>query len=157
LIYVFDTNTLSNVLNHYYPDRFPSFWNKLAEVAGNGLLVSVRECELELAAIFDRAQLERLRDHNASFFSPPTLEELDSVRRIYSVPHFRQNLETKKLLEGGPFADPFVIARASVLNGTVVTEEKFKLHAAKIPNICAHFRIGCANLQEFLLAQNWTF
>lgn len=157
MIYVFDTNSLSNVLNHYYRHRFPSFWEKFDEAIREGCLVSVRECKFELKDKFSDEAIERLVEHNADFFDSPTTEELAFITQIYSIPHFLQNLERKKLLGGGYFADPFIIAKAKVLDGVVVTEEQLKDTAAKIPNICKHFDIACVNLEGFLLKENWTF
>ena len=51
----------------------------------------------------------------------------------------------------------FVIARAVVEKRIVVTTELMKPHAVKIPNICAHFGVGCMSLAEFMDAENWTF
>ena len=69
----------------------------------------------------------------------------------------RGRARVQKLLKGGLNADPFVIARASVENRTVVTMEKLKATAAKIPNICCHFGISCLSLEEFMEAENWRF
>jgi hypothetical protein len=63
----------------------------------------------------------------------------------------------KQVLRGTPVADPFVIARAAVLGGTVVSEESFKPNAQKIPNVCQHFGIPCIKLGDFLRTQRWTF
>lgn len=30
-------------------------------------------------------------------------------------------------------------------------------NAAKIPNVCAHFKIPCIDLEEFMHRQGWTF
>ncbi len=48
MIYVFDSSSLSNILNHYYQDRFPSFWDKFDEIASQANLISVREVRNEL-------------------------------------------------------------------------------------------------------------
>lgn len=157
MIYIFDTNSLSIALKHYYPDHFPSFWDKFAEAIAGESLVSVREGRFELLEKFDVEEIKILEKYNGSFFSKPTGEELSFITQIYSISHFQQNLEKKKLLQGGYFADPFIIAKANVVEGIVVTEEKFKEHAAKIPNICKHFGIGCLNLEGFLLKENWKF
>ena len=157
MIYVFDTNSLSVVLNHYYRGRFPSFWEKFDKTVREHRLFSVRECELELKDKFNDEAVEPLTAHNTDFFADPTSDELAFLAQIYSVPHFRHNLEQKKLLKGGYFADPFVIAKARLLDGTVVTEEKLKDNAAKIPNICSHFGIECTNLEGFMSRENWTF
>ena len=41
-VFVFDSNSFV-VLGHYFPDRFPSFWNKFNTVAKSGEVVSVGE------------------------------------------------------------------------------------------------------------------
>jgi len=63
----------------------------------------------------------------------------------------------KERLQGNPVADPFVIAKAKVLNGCVVTQEKYKENAAKIPNVCKHFEILCIDLEKFMENENWKF
>lgn len=85
------------------------------------------------------------------------MEELAFITQIYSVPHFRQNLDRKKLLQGGYFADPFIIAKAKIKDATVVTEEEHPPHGAKIPNICEHFGITCVKLEGFLAIEDWRF
>jgi len=157
LIYVFDTNSLSNVLKHYYRDRFPSFWEKFDEAIGEGWLMSVHESKLELKERFGDEAVKLLEKQNTDFFGSPTTKELAFIKQIYSVRHFQHNLERKKLLGGGPFADPFIIAKARVLDGVVVTEEELRENAAKIPNICKRFDIGCVSLEGFLLREDWRF
>jgi len=66
----------------------------------------------------------------------PTAREAEFVARIYAVPHFQQNIEQKKLLKGGRNADAFVIAKAAAEERCVVTIERYKTKAARIPNIC---------------------
>ena len=63
----------------------------------------------------------------------------------------------KVMLEGRPCADPFIIAKAKVLNGIVVTLEEIKPNAAKIPNVCAGLNIKCINLETFMMQQGWKF
>jgi hypothetical protein len=157
MIYVFDDNSLSNVLNHYYPDRFPSFWEKYDRMVQSGNIISVREVRHELTLKFSDETVERLGKQNKDFFSDPTKEELEFITKIYSINHFQQNLERKKLLQGGYFADPFIIAKAWKDEGTVITEEEFKEHAAKIPDICHHFNIACEKLEGFLIKEDWKF
>lgn len=157
MIYVFDSSSLSNILDHYYQDRFPSFWDKFNEIVIQGNLISVREVRNELTNKFDDDKIEFLMKHNKDFFSNPTNEELSFITQIYSVKHFQQNLERKKLWSGGFFADPFVIAKAWAIQGTVITEEHFKENGAKIPNICDHFQIPCMKLEGFLKEVDWKF
>lgn len=157
MIYVFDTNSISNILNHYYKDRFPSFWEKYDEMVKLGNIISVREVRNELTGKFEEEMIELLMKHNADFFLSPTPTELSFITQIYSVNHFQQNLDKKKILSGGFFADPFVIAKAWALKGTVITEEHYKENGAKIPNICNHFKIPCKKLEGFLKEEDWKF
>jgi hypothetical protein len=86
-----------------------------------------------------------------------SLEEARFVAGIYAVTHFQQNIEQQKLLKGGRNADPFIIAKAAVERETIVTMEKLKPGAAKIPNICAHFGIACLSLEQFMERERWIF
>ena len=157
MIYVFDTNSLSNILRHYYPERFLSFWEKFNAMVKNEELVSVREVRNELAGIFDDKDIDKLIAYNENFFSNPTPEELNFITDIYSVKHFQHNLEKKKILKGGFFADPFIIAKGWKEKGTVISEEELKDHGAKIPNICEHFKIPCMKFEGFLEKEDWKF
>jgi Domain of unknown function (DUF4411) len=87
----------------------------------------------------------------------PTGEEGAFIAQVFAVTHFQQVVEQKKLLKGGKNADPFVVARAAVIGGTVVTMEKEPKNGAKIPNICRHFGIPCFSLERFMEAEGWEF
>jgi hypothetical protein len=155
--YVFDNNTLSAIFKHYFYDRFPSFWAKFNELKVNREIISVREVRREIEFLKRDDNLDEWLKNNTDFFEDPSVEELEFVTKIYNVQHFHQNLENKKLLKGGPFADPFIIAKAKINNATVVSQEKYKENAAKIPNICEYFNIDCINLEGFLTKENWKF
>jgi len=157
LIYVFDTNSLSNVLKYYYPDSFTSFWEKFDDMIKQGNIISVREVRGELILRFNDSTIKLLTRYNNKFFEDPTVEELSFITEIYSIRHFRQNLDKKKLLQGGHFADPFIIAKAKFKKAVVVTEESRPRNGARIPNICDHFGIQCENLQGFMVNENWKF
>ena len=87
----------------------------------------------------------------------PNNAELEFVNKIFSINHFRQLISNKSILRGTPVADPFVIARAAILSGTVVSEESYKPNASKIPNVCEYFGIRCIKLGDFLRENGWTF
>jgi hypothetical protein len=157
MIFVFDNNTLVGIFRHYFLDSFPTFWGKFDALLSAGEICSIREVYNELKQLSRGDELESWAKSHKDFFCVPTPEELRFVTRIYSVPHFQQNLSTKRLLNGGAFADPFLIAKAYVSKGTVVTQEKLKPHAAQIPNICEHFSIPYTDLQGFLKKQKWVF
>ena len=87
----------------------------------------------------------------------PSADEAHVVNRIFRERHFQQAVERRKLQKGGLNADPFIVARASVLNGSVVAMESNPPNGARIPNICDHFGVGRLSLEGFMEAENWTF
>ncbi len=156
-MYVFDTSSLIILFQHFYPDRFPSLWENFDLLISNGAIVSVREVINELEKYGETNRLVTWIEKNRGFFPESTPEELLIVREIFSVSHFQFLIEAKKRLGANPVADPFVIAKAKVLGGTVVTEEKYKKNSAKIPNVCEYFEVSCINLEEFMEKENWIF
>lgn len=165
MTYVFDTSSIRS-LQHFYPRIFKSIWDGLDELVAQSLLVSTREVfnELERQAVSAEV-LQWAKDHK-SIFSTPTNAELQFVASIFQVRHFQSLIGVQQRLKGTPVADPFVIACAKIKQGTVVTEEGWlrpsdtlqpKPNAAKIPNVCAHFKVPCVDLERFMQQQSWTF
>jgi hypothetical protein len=155
-MYVFDTSPLSALFKNYYRRRFPTLWNRFDGLVAEGLILSTREVRRECMD----GPVEVLRDWADGidgFFHTPGASEGAFVGQIYSIPHFQQNIEQRKLLKGGRNADPFVIAKAATDGCRVVTLEEFKPNGAKIPNICQHFGIECLSLEEFMEREGWEF
>ena len=100
--------------------------------------MSTREAPNEILDGSDE-ELRAWAGKNQGLFSTPTGAEGGMVAGIYGVKHFQQNITQQKLLKGGRNADPFIIARASVENKTVVTMEAFKPNSARIPKIMSSF------------------
>jgi hypothetical protein len=92
-----------------------------------------------------------------SSFTTPTASEAAFVAKIYSVTHIQQNIEQQKLPKGGKNADPFVIAKAAIDGRAVVTMERFRPNAVKIPNICQYFGVKCLSLEECMEEEGWQF
>lgn len=155
MIYVFDTNSFSE-LNAYYPDIFKAFWQRFDGMVAAGKVISTREVQTEL----QRSGLDHVvkwAKANSAVFTMPGGKETAFVGTIFTVPHFRTLIDQKAQQRGTPVADPFVIACACARGGTVVTQEKLKPNAAKIPNVCQHFKVPCTDLQGFMHAQGWSF
>jgi Domain of unknown function (DUF4411) len=154
--YVFDNSPFSTLFKTFYRSRFPSLWVRFDHLVANGQIVSTREVLREI----EDGATESLRDWAAQrqeLFTTPTAAEGAFVTRIYAIPHFQQNIEQQKILKGGRNADPFVIAKAAVEHGTVVTMELLRPNAARIPNICRRFNIRCLSLEEFMEREGWQF
>ncbi len=158
MIYVFDTSSLSK-LKHFYPGVFKSVWIGLDSLATQRKMISTKEVwnEIERGEV-DAYTNKWLKDRKY-VFTVPTSEEMIVVSQIFQIPHFQSLIGVKQRLVGTPVADPFVIACAKVHQGTVVTEEKLKPHAAKIPNVCAHpsINVPCIDLEAFMQRQSWSF
>ena len=154
-MYVFDTSPLSSLFKHFYRSRFPTLWEQFDALVVDGSVTSTREVARELDR-YAQADQQWMKA-NRSIFTTPTAGEGEFVREIYRVRHFRHNIEMKKIQKGGLNADPFVIAKAAVNRGTVVTLESETPNAAKIPNICRHFDVRCMNLEKFMEREGWQF
>lgn len=153
--YVLDSSFIIQLHKHYYRESFPSMWKRFGEMLGAGTFTSTREVFRELEDSGDAAA--KWAKANNGLFATPNAAEATFVAGIYAVPHFQANIEKQKILKGGKNADPFVIARANAVKGTVLTMEQLKPHAAKIPNICDHFKVPCLDLRGFMLAEGWKF
>lgn len=156
MTYVFDTSPLSTLFRNFYPSRFPTLWQNFDELIGSDSITSTREVAREIAD----SSIDRLRDwatNQAHIFTTPTADETAFVGEIFSVHHFQQNIELQKLLRGGKNADAFVIAKARIIDATVVTVEQRKPNSVKIPNICDHFGIACIDLETFMEQEGWQF
>ena len=156
MAYVFDTSSFI-VIGHYYPKQFPSFWDKFNEAVEIGKIISVREVLRELDQDASAPHLSDWIANHKSLFVIPNASATQFVSTIFSIPHFQTLVSEKNRLAGRPCADPFIIALAKVMNACVVTEEKEKPNAAKIPNVCQHFGVDCTNLQGFMERESWTF
>jgi len=155
--YVFDTNVLSVIFKYYYISSHHSFWIKFNDLKNKKDLISVREVKKEIEEFRSGDNLEEWVSKNTDFFEIPTAAELSFITKIYRISHFQQNMEKKKRLKGGAFADPFIIAKAKINNAIIVTQEKYKENSAKIPNICKEFNIKYVDLEGFLNLEKLQF
>ncbi len=155
-VYVFDSGPLIILFRHYYRQSFQTLWKNYDAMIANNKIISVREVRQELSNGKD--DLASWCKNNISTFPVPSPQEGEFVSKIFAVPHFQQLISSKNQLKGSPVADPFVIAKAACIDGgCVVTQEKYKENAAKIPNVCKHFGIDCIDLEEFMNREKWSF
>jgi predicted nucleic acid-binding protein len=155
-MYVLDTNVVSNLHKNYYRKRFVSLWKAFDQLVVDGKVTSTREAYRELHDGVPGSDTEWAQA-NEVLFTTPDAKEAAFVGQIYAVAHFQANIEKQKLFKGGRNADPFIVARAHVIGGTVVTTERHKPHAVKVPNICEHFKIPCLDLEGFMEKEGWEF
>ena len=150
----------------YYPNTFASFWVELDKLIMSQSISSVDEVKDEIKKYGgEQNHLLEWIDKHKSIFTTPTLDEQLNVKKILQTSNFEKILDKKKMLQGGAFADPFVIAKAMTVGGTVVTREqlsptnkKGKIQGSpKIPDICQHFSVPCLSPKEFMKTQGWSF
>ena len=150
----------------YYPEVFPTFWESIDSVVENGIASSVDEVYGELKQYGgEQDHLINWAKRNKRIFTKPTLDEQGNVGKIFTIPEFRRIMTRQKQLRGGPFADPFVIAKAIATGGIVVTGElptnKGKKGTTqgspKIPDICKHFGVECITPEECMKRLDWRF
>jgi hypothetical protein len=154
--YIFDTNSI-RVMNNYYPEQFPSFWEKINIEANNDSIGSVDQVLQELHLQNLRPHVEEWINTHKTLFRIPTSRESIMVAEIYKIPKFQESLKLRKRLEKGPFADPWIIAAAAILGTHIVSEETNSPNGCKIPNIAQHFNIKCMSLQEYMAQHHWKF
>lgn len=135
---------------------FPTFWELFQSEVDGGNVVSVREVWRELEGCPETNVITWAKS-NAGLFKPPTPDEAAFVGQIFAVDHFAQLISAKAQMTGQPVADPFLIAAAQCCGGTVVTQERWKPNAAKIPNVCDHFGIAHTTFEGCLKAKGWSF
>lgn len=154
--YVFDTNSFI-VVGHYFPDAFPTFWEQFNRRIRDKTVISVREVYRELENNATRAHLIEWIKTNKEAFPVPAPDEPTFLTQIFAVPKFREIVRQKEIRKGSPVADPFIIAAARAQGACVVTEEKERPNAARIPNICRHFGIDCTDVEGFMAREGLRF
>jgi hypothetical protein len=156
VLYVFDTSSFI-VLENYYPDRFPSFWSQLTALATANRLQSVSEVWKELNRDNTRDFLMDWIKAREALFSTPVTAETQFVAGIFAVPTFQALVNQKSRLKGSPVADPWVIARAANLGGTLVTQESSDPAKVRMPAVCNHFKVPCTNLEGLMANEGWQY
>ena len=157
-MYVFDTNSLIVIFNHFYLDRFPSFWTRFDEFISSGEIISVREVYNEIVSYANESsRLVQWAKGHRDLFRQPSAGEMRFVTQIFSVAHFRALIRKKETLEGRPVADPFLVAKAKLENAVLVTQEEKRENAAKVPNVCEHFSVQYTKLEGFMEREGWQF
>jgi len=155
--YVLDPNCLIPMFKYIYRSAFPSLWERFDSFISEGKIIFVKEMKNEINRNHRSGPLVEWVKEHSDLFLPPTSEEAHFVADIFKVKHFQQLIRHKEYLLGYPVADPFIIAKARIFNGYVVTNERHTPNAAKIPNVCKHFSIPCINMETFMKKENWVF
>lgn len=153
-MYVFDTNSIRQMFQ-FYPNRFKKLWDNINSLVEDGKIESVHEVFKEL----HKPKEVQWKEANKGIFTKVTSQEAEFIKDIFATKggHFQACIRSEQLLKGMPVADPFIIAKAKINSGIVVTEETYSQHASGIPNICEHFKIKCVNFELVMEIEGWEF
>lgn len=163
--YVADTGFFI-AIKEYYPEVFLSFWENMDKAAASGKLSSVREVRRELESYRGhRVHMDEWVNARKRIFTEPSPQEAIAVSKILAVPRFDHLIKGKEMRAGKPVADPFVIAKARVMGGAVITtelpgkvgENQTSTRHPHIPDVCKHFDIPCLTPAEFMEREGWKF
>ena len=158
MTYVIDTSSIINLTRHYDRGVFPSLWQEFDKLVDKRLLISVIQVkeELQRAKYVDQASEWVQQPSVRELFTRPTAEEMEYLRSELDSSKFRDVIP-QHLRIPHEKADIYLIARARVSRGIVVTEERYKPQGTKIPTICKNFGIDCVNLLGMMQRENWQF
>ena len=145
-VYILDTCVIRELRYHFRAGipAFDRMWEEIEEMISNSKIVFVKESFEELSGqLKDDANQEWLKIHK-KFFTLPSNEECEIVAQLFLTKNFQDNVPGKHLRDGRPVADPFLVARAKAIGdeAVVVSREKYKPNAAKIPNMCEEFEVA---------------
>lgn len=159
--YLLDSNTLIEAKNRYYQMNIcPGYWTWVLKVNKSGDVASIDSVGKELREGNDNlAQWARDNTHLFLEESDEATQEAfsDVANHVASLAHIMHPGAMEDFLEK---ADPWLIAKARVINAVVVTHE-MKNDAVRrkfiIPNICEHFGVKYMNTFELLNNMNAQF
>ena len=148
MIYLLDSNTLIEAKNRYYGMTIcPGYWSWVLRSHGQGVVASIETVGDELKRGND--ELAQWTKHNAALFLPIS-DDATQAAFAQVAAHVASQTALMKAgaldeFVGG--ADPWLIAKAMTLEGSVVvTHEQFNLQMRRkfsIPNVCQHFGVQC--------------
>jgi hypothetical protein len=166
VIYVVDMSSLVNVQRTYPLSVFPGLWQRMAELARDGRLISTREVYRELEQGGDD-EIFQWATGNRFMFRDPNPQQIEIAREIVNHPKFPGlfDIDSEK-----PDADPFVIAlavdqqRQSALfpKSYVVVADEARVTPGKkprIPDVCRdeRYQAQCINILEMFKREGWEF
>jgi hypothetical protein len=149
-----DANVLIEAQNRWYPfELVPKFWGLLSEEIESGSICCPKAVFDEIVPRKDQLD-NRVKDQLSVWVKtrkddglcvPPT----DAIQAQFKLiaDHVVANFSRHHYEEFLTVADPWLIATAKVIGGTVVTgESESRKKKIRIPSICRAFAIPCIDL-----------
>jgi hypothetical protein len=148
--FVLDTSSwIEGYIEQYRPSVFARLWQDIESLLASRKIILAEAAYREVTQQDDT--LKKWMTGMASHVEAnnQSIEQQHAAIQLHP-------LGVALITKGKPFirsdADSRIIATAMFLRGTVVTKELPAVNPAKakIPNVCAHFRVPCVNLMEML-------
>lgn len=164
MAYLLDTNIFIEAQNRYYGFDFcPAFWDCLEDNISKGKIISIKQVYNEINGKDKEDNLnkwsEKINKKTRFFMSTYDKETQKEFSKISQhVMNSNYSQKEKDVFLGG--ADPWLIAKAKVLEATVVTQERkagLNSKKIKIPNICSDFGVKFIDTFEMLRRLNAKF
>jgi hypothetical protein len=123
----------------------------LSDMINSGEILSVDEVYRELNRRWnDKSPEGKWLKAHKSCFQNITNEEGFVVAEIFKNKKFQEGVKEKSIREGNPEADAFIVAKAKIVGGIVVTAESDnKDHSEKIPNIASSLGVPYMKIDDF--------
>lgn len=154
-LFCIDTSALIHGWRRDYPpDVFGSVWANIAGLAKSGTLIAPEEVLLELDRGGDELHAWA-NEHEVMFLPADEHVQVEVAQIVNRWPTFVPSHS-----RDGIWADPYVIALASVKGATVVTGEKpvgSNAKRLKIPNICIEMGLLYCDLLGLVRTCQWEF
>ncbi len=150
--YLMDANTYIQAKNEYYNmDVFPGYWVWLDTQFELGNIASVSMVYNELISYGDKLSswIKLRKEHFIDVSDDDTQTVFGDIMSFISDGDY--TVKDRDVFSSG--ADPWLIAKASVINATVVTLESMvpgNSKKVKIPNICKQFDVEFINTFRLL-------
>ena len=144
--YSFDTSAFIEPWSRHYPlELFGPLWERLDELARDGIVVACEEVHYEIGKKTD--SLASWFADRGHFFLEPTEPVQLAVKSI-----LKSHPRLVSMAKNRSGADPWVIAQAQSINGAVVTYETWdpKRKNIKIPEVCHDLGLSCLTFIQFL-------
>ena len=165
--YVIDTSILIEISERYYPEVFPSFWDKIYELIEDETIVSLVEVQKEIEKGKFSKQWDLVHVNSGKkFFKELEGDEMLKLSEITELDIYTEKFKNKKgqittlekdwTIYGEEVADPLLICHGLYHNSTVVTLENPN-YGHNIPHVCYKLDVRCIGLKEFLMENKFKF
>ena len=152
-VFVVDASALIDLETWFRKATFPSLWQKLLDMADQGLLICPRAVLGELEKKSEN--LHKCLKHNPALASDEVTVNIIEITKRLDKKYPKLKIGERRSTPNPRSADPWIVALALHKNGTVVSSEKSKPNAMevyKIPDACRLEGVPCMKLPDFFEA-----